>query len=74
MYTSGVVRATPKFTIGVVAATGGIFVVYMVDLVLGTFGRHVPLINDASRRKLDLLLFWALVPQPRGRQARGHAR
>jgi uncharacterized YccA/Bax inhibitor family protein len=32
----------------VVAATGGIFVVYMVDLVLGIFGRHVPLLNSAG--------------------------
>jgi len=25
LYTSGVIRATPKFTVGVIAATGGIF-------------------------------------------------
>jgi uncharacterized YccA/Bax inhibitor family protein len=48
LYTSGVVRATPKFTIGVMAATGGIFLVYMVDLVLGIFGRHVPLLNSSG--------------------------
>jgi uncharacterized YccA/Bax inhibitor family protein len=48
LYTSGVVRATPKFTIGVMAATGGIFLVYMVDLVLGMFGRHVPLLNSSG--------------------------
>ena len=48
LYRTGVLRATPKFTVGVVAATGGIFVVYMVDLVLGIFGRHVPLLNSAG--------------------------
>ena len=48
LYRTGVLRATPKFTVGVVAATGGIFVVYMVDLVLGMFGRHVPLLNSAG--------------------------
>jgi uncharacterized YccA/Bax inhibitor family protein len=48
LYRTGVLRATPKFTVGVVAATGGIFVVYMVDLVLGVFGRHVPLLNSAG--------------------------
>jgi uncharacterized YccA/Bax inhibitor family protein len=48
LYTSGVVRATPKFTVGVVAATGGIFLVYMVDLILGIFGRHVPLLNSSG--------------------------
>jgi uncharacterized YccA/Bax inhibitor family protein len=48
LYTSGLVRATPKFTIGVIAATGGVFLVYMVDLVLGIFGRHVPLLNSSG--------------------------
>jgi uncharacterized YccA/Bax inhibitor family protein len=48
LYRTSVLRATPKFTVGVVAATGGIFVVYMVDLVLGIFGRHVPLLNSAG--------------------------
>jgi len=44
LYTSGLVRATPKFTIGVIAATGGIFLFYMVDLLMGFFGHHVPLL------------------------------
>jgi len=44
LYTSGIIRATPKFTIGVIAATGGIFLFYMVDLVMGFFGHHVPLL------------------------------
>lgn len=48
LYTSGMVRATPKFTIGVIAATGGIFVVYMADMILGMFGRHVPLLNSSG--------------------------
>jgi uncharacterized YccA/Bax inhibitor family protein len=48
LYTSGTLRATPRLTIGIVAATGGIFVVYMVDLVLGMFGRQVPLLNSSG--------------------------
>jgi uncharacterized YccA/Bax inhibitor family protein len=44
LYTSGLVRATPKFTIGVIAATGGIFLFYLVDIVMGFFGHHVPLL------------------------------
>ncbi len=48
LYRTGILRATPKFTVGVVAATGGIFLVYMVDLVLGIFGRRVPLLNSAG--------------------------
>ncbi len=48
LYTSGLVRATPKFTIGVVAATGGIFLFYIVDLVMGFFGHHVPLLYSTG--------------------------
>ncbi|MGH9689462.1 MAG: Bax inhibitor-1/YccA family protein [Candidatus Acidiferrales bacterium] len=46
LYTSGLVRATPKFTIGVIAATGAIFLVYVVDMVLRMFGHQVPLLNS----------------------------
>jgi len=48
LYTSGAIRATPKFAIGVIAATGGIAVVYLVDMVLRMFGRQVPLLNSAG--------------------------
>ena len=41
LYTSGVIRATPKFTAGVIAATGGIFLFYLIDLVMGFFGHHL---------------------------------
>jgi len=48
LYTSGALRATPKFTIGVVAATGGIFLVYLADMILRLFGRQVPLLNSSG--------------------------
>ena len=47
-YTSGLIRATRKFTIGVIAATGAIFLVYMADMVMSLFGHHVPLINGSG--------------------------
>src|SRR5580704_13012153 len=37
-YHSGVIRVTEKFKLGVVAATGGIAVFYLVQFVLGFFG------------------------------------
>lgn len=48
LYTSGILRATPKFTIGVVAATGGICLVYIVDMILRFFGKEVPLLNSSG--------------------------
>jgi uncharacterized YccA/Bax inhibitor family protein len=39
-YRSGLIRATENFKLGVVAATGGIALFYMLTLVLGLFGVH----------------------------------
>lgn len=47
-YTTGLVRANETLATGIVAATGAIAVVYIVDLGLRFFGREVPLINDAG--------------------------
>jgi len=41
-YRSGLVRATQKFTLGVVAATGGICLVYFLSMILGLFHVQVP--------------------------------
>ena len=34
LYGTGLVRATEKFKIGVIAATGAIFLVYVADFIL----------------------------------------
>ncbi len=41
-YVTGVVRATEKFKAGVFAATGGIALLYLLSIVLGFFGIHIP--------------------------------
>ena len=38
-YRSGIIRATPKFTRGIIAATGGIALVYFTSMVLGSVPR-----------------------------------
>ncbi|MES2598764.1 MAG: Bax inhibitor-1/YccA family protein [Verrucomicrobiota bacterium] len=43
-YQSRMIRATENFKLGIVAATGGIFLFYLVTLVLGFFGVSVPLV------------------------------
>jgi uncharacterized YccA/Bax inhibitor family protein len=43
-YTSGLVKATQKFKMGVVAATGGIALLYLATQGLGFFGVQVPYI------------------------------
>ena len=41
-YKSGLIRATEKFRTGVIAATGGIMLVYIASIVLGFFGVQIP--------------------------------
>ncbi|MEO5358415.1 MAG: Bax inhibitor-1/YccA family protein [Nitrospirae bacterium YQR-1] len=41
-YKTGLVRATEKFKSGVIAATGGVFLIYMVSMVLGLFNIRIP--------------------------------
>jgi uncharacterized YccA/Bax inhibitor family protein len=41
-YKSGLVRVTRKFTMGVVAATGGVMLLYVASWVLGFFGVQIP--------------------------------
>ncbi|HYA96328.1 MAG TPA: Bax inhibitor-1/YccA family protein [Terriglobales bacterium] len=48
LYRARVIQATEKFKIGVVAATGGICLVYLVSIVLGFFGVQVPKIYGAG--------------------------
>jgi uncharacterized YccA/Bax inhibitor family protein len=46
LYGTGLVRATEKFKIGIIAATGAIGLVYLVDIVASFFGRHLPYIHE----------------------------
>jgi len=41
-YRSGLIRASEKFTLGIVAATGGIALVYFANMILSIFGVHMP--------------------------------
>jgi uncharacterized YccA/Bax inhibitor family protein len=48
LYATRVIRVTDKLRMGIVAATGAIFLVYMLNLVLRLFGASVPFIHDAG--------------------------
>jgi uncharacterized YccA/Bax inhibitor family protein len=47
-YRTGLIRATDRFKRGVIAATGGIFLVYVVDMILNFFGARVPFIHESG--------------------------
>ncbi len=56
-YKSGLIKVTQKFRLGVVAATGGIFVFYMIQMLLGIFGIHFAIINGAGPIGIAVSLF-----------------
>ncbi len=47
-YSSRLIRATENFKLGVVAATGGICLVYLVSIVMNLFGAGVPYIHGSG--------------------------
>jgi uncharacterized YccA/Bax inhibitor family protein len=47
-YRSGLIRPTENLKLGIVAATGGIALVYLVSMGLGFFGKSVPFIHDSG--------------------------
>jgi len=47
-YRSGLIRVTDKLRLGIVAATGGIAVFYLLQFILGFFGVHFAMINGAG--------------------------
>ncbi|MFN8459004.1 MAG: Bax inhibitor-1/YccA family protein [Anaerolineae bacterium] len=47
-YSSRLIRASENFKLGVAAATGGIFLVYLVSFVLGFFGVRIPFIHESG--------------------------
>jgi uncharacterized YccA/Bax inhibitor family protein len=47
-YKTGVIRATERFKLGVIAATGGIAVFYLIAMVLGFFRVNVGILYSSS--------------------------
>jgi uncharacterized YccA/Bax inhibitor family protein len=61
-YKTGIVRATQGFKIGVIAATGGIAVFYLVEMVLGgLFHINVPAINGSGPWGIAFSLFVVII-------------
>ena len=47
-YRSGLIRVTPNFQRGLIAATGAVALVYLVSFVMGLFGLSVPYIHEGG--------------------------
>ncbi|HYE94877.1 MAG TPA: Bax inhibitor-1/YccA family protein [Rubricoccaceae bacterium] len=60
-YRTGMIRATENFKMGVVAATGGIALVYLVSLVMGFFGTTVPFIHESGPIGIGFSVFVVVI-------------
>ncbi|MBA3237790.1 MAG: Bax inhibitor-1/YccA family protein [Parachlamydiaceae bacterium] len=60
-YQSGLVRATEGFKMGVMAATGGIALVYIATMALGFFGVQVPFIFGNGLAGIGFSLFVVVI-------------
>jgi len=60
-YRSGLIKVTENFKLGVVAATGGIALLYLASFVLGFFNINVPVIHEASWLGIAFSLFVVVV-------------
>jgi uncharacterized YccA/Bax inhibitor family protein len=61
LYSTRILKVTPKFRKIVIGATLGIFVFYMLNLVLSIFGVNMPLINDTGMAGIVFSLFVIII-------------
>lgn len=60
-YRSGWIQVTQKFRMGVIAATGGIFLVYIASFILGFFGIEMSLIHGSGLMGIGFSLVIVIV-------------
>jgi uncharacterized YccA/Bax inhibitor family protein len=61
VYKSRIIRVTENFKMGIVAATGGIFLVYMASLILGFFGIRFNFIHGSGTFGILFSLFVVVI-------------
>jgi uncharacterized YccA/Bax inhibitor family protein len=60
-YKTGTIRVTQNFKLGVIAATGGIALFYLVEMVLGFFHVYVPAINGGGPIGIAFSVFVVII-------------
>ena len=60
-YRMGLIKVTEKFKMGVVAATGAIFVVYLLSFVLSMFSVNIPFIHSGGTIGILFSLFVVVI-------------
>ncbi|MEZ0277498.1 MAG: Bax inhibitor-1/YccA family protein [Roseimicrobium sp.] len=60
-YSMRIIKATENFKLGIVAATGGIFLVYMATWILGMFGIQIPYIHGSGLVGIGFSVFVVII-------------
>ena len=60
-YKTGVIKATENFKLGVVAATGGIGLIYLATFILGFFGINIPFIHGSGTFGIAFSVFVVII-------------
>lgn len=60
-YRSGLIKVTENFKLGVMAATGGIFLVYMATWILGFFNVNIPYIHGSGTMGILFSVFVVII-------------
>jgi uncharacterized YccA/Bax inhibitor family protein len=56
VYRAGLIKVTDKFRLGIVAATGGIAVMYLLTFILSFFGVQMNFLHDSSPLSIGISL------------------
>jgi uncharacterized YccA/Bax inhibitor family protein len=60
-YRSGLIKPTENFKLGVVAATGGIALIYFVSIIMGFFGARIPFIHESGPIGIGFSVFVVII-------------
>jgi uncharacterized YccA/Bax inhibitor family protein len=60
-YKTGIIKVTEKFKLGVVAATGGIAVLYLVSIIMGFFGANIGFIHSSGPMGIGFSVFVVII-------------
>ncbi len=60
-YKSKLIKVTENFKLGVVAATGAIFLIYIVSMVMGFFGVAIPFVHESGPIGIGFSLFVVVI-------------
>ena len=60
-YSTGLIKATENFKLGITAATGGICMLYLVSMVMGLFGMSIPFIHSSGLIGIGFSVFVVVI-------------